>query len=175
MQEDPMGMGIIDPDWFQHLLDVYGQSLAAVEDNDVVTPRIIAVAFSARDMVDQLRGRQLPERCHVVACQMNSARYFGCHRKSKGPLGWDRGVLVDGGLFPHVLRGDHMTNRKCSSLVSNISGYYCPVDAKVERDGSPYCGVHDPVAKEARRRKQIDTLAEKRIPEEGIRRSRRKG
>ena len=82
------------------LFKSYGQPVALVVGVDA-NIRVLAVVSSARDG-DKIRGIGQSDGSYFVPFQRDSANYWERYRKHAGPLGWDRGVLVDGGLFPHI-------------------------------------------------------------------------
>ncbi len=65
---------------------------------------VVYVVLRSRIDADRLYSMNFPTDVFFIRFQRDSSRYFENHKTHKGPLGWDRDVLVDGGLFPHVLK-----------------------------------------------------------------------
>ena len=83
-------------DYVEWLYKRHGFPIALVSQG-----RVIAISFDGRG--DRFWGLDLPEDGYLIPFQRDSAQYWERHHSHRGPLGVDRGVIVDGGLFPHVL------------------------------------------------------------------------
>ena len=83
------------------MLKYYGLPVALVS-GDKNHLRVHAVLRVVADRTD-LRGLDIPDDAKLVPFQRDSADFWQRNRVHNGTLGWDRGVLVDGGLFPHIL------------------------------------------------------------------------
>ena len=79
----------------------FGMPLALVGFDDGGEPVIFAVSFNRSD-VNRTRGLSNIRELEVFPLQRDAAHRFERHRRH-GPLYYDRGVLVDSEIHPHVL------------------------------------------------------------------------
>ena len=91
----------IDSGYLRFKLSHAGLPIALVASGGIPV-KVYAVLRHAEDRY-KIRGLQVPEDYGFVPFQRHSADYWQRFGKHAGPLGWDRGVLVDEGLFPRVL------------------------------------------------------------------------
>ncbi len=114
---------------------------AAVISSPDNNPTVQVVLFGKWD-VTKMYGRAFPDDSVLVRFQRDSAHYFERHRKHRGSLGWDRGVLVDGGLFPHVLKKEDAHDGAVAALVVPIkASSTCWVGWDLGFDNSMICYV----------------------------------